>query len=107
MSHDLHEYGTAKPIIFKITLNGVGVNASLAAGDVKISKDGGASANVSNLPTAVDSSGMPGVFSWTPTIAETQAETVTVNIKDASDGAFDENMITLQTGGNASARFAG
>ena len=107
MSHDLYEYGTTSPLYFKLTSSGVGVAATLATGDVKISKDGGAFANVTTLPTVVDASNGPGWFKWTPTAAETQCEVFIINIKDASGAVFDENALVVATGGNASARFAG
>lgn len=105
MSVDLQVYGSTDPIPLKITLNGVGVNVTLAAGDVKLSKDGGAVANVSALPVAVDGANMPGAYLWTPTSAESSCKVMILNIKDVSGAAFDENMIIVSTGGNASARF--
>ena len=48
-------------------------------GDVKISKDGGTAANVSSLPTAVDATNMPGVFSWSPTAAEAGADVLLIS----------------------------
>jgi hypothetical protein len=107
MSHDLYEYGQTSPLYFKLTLNGVGVNATLVSGDVKVAKDGNPSANVTNLPVAIDPTNMPGVYSWTPSASETQCGVFVVNIKDASGGAFDENCLVVATGGNISARFAG
>lgn len=107
MAIDLHLYGSTDTIYFKITLSGVGVNATLAAGDVKISKDGGTVANVATLPTAVDGANMPGVFSWSPSVSEATCEVMAINIKDVTGGAFDENLLVIATGGNAAARFSG
>ena len=108
MSHDLHLYGSTDTIYFKITLAGVGVNPTLAAGDVKIFKHGGSVANVNTLPSAVDGTNMVGLFAWTPTSAEATCEVFVLNIKDQTDPkAFDENCLIVSTGGNASARFSG
>jgi hypothetical protein len=104
---DFQVYESTKPKSFKITLNGVGVNVTLASGDVKIIKDGGTPANVATLPTAVDGTNAPGLYRWTPTLAEMQAEEVVLMIKDQSGSAFDENMLIFETGGNASARWKG
>lgn len=106
MSHDLFTYGSTDKIYFKITLNGVGVNPTLANGDVKISKTGGTPANVNSLPTAVHAD-IPGIHEWTPTAAEASTEVIILNIKDAAGSAFDENCLIIATGGNASARFSG
>jgi hypothetical protein len=102
-----HKYGTTDPIPLKFTLNNVGVNVTLAAGDVKVSVDGAAPANVNALPVAVDATNMPGVFLWTPIAAEVQGKLIILNIKDQAGSAFDENMITIPTGGHASARYNG
>lgn len=102
-----HRYGRVQTFPIKFTLNNVGVNVTLAAGDVKISTDGNAPANVANLPTAIHAADMPGVFLWTPSVAEMQCEIFVVNIKDAAGSAFDENMIYCRTGGDGSAAYDG
>lgn len=108
MSHVLQWYGTTDTIYFKLTLAGVGVNVTLAADDVKLSKDGGTPANVITTPTAVDGTSMPGLYVYTPSAAESTCEVMIINIKDASaGGAFDENCLIIPTGGNASARYGG
>ena len=108
MSIDLHVYGSTDPIYFKlVNSSGVGVNDNLQAGDIRISKDGAASANVSSLPVAVDSTNMPGVYRWNPTAAEAQCKVMVINCKDQVGAAWIENCIIVATGGNASARFSG
>jgi hypothetical protein len=102
-----HKYGTLDPFPIKFTLNNVGVDVTLQAGDVKVSVDGAAPANVNALPVAIDATNMPGVFLWTPIAAEVQGKLIVLNIVDQAGGAFDENMITIPTGGNASARYNG
>ena len=111
MSHDLYTYGTTDPIYFKVTLNGVGVSGlTFQDADIKLSKDGAnwasitASANVEEVEAAAGY----GVYKWTPAIAaETQAEVIILNIKDAVGSEFDENCLIISTGGNANARFSG
>ena len=107
MSHDLYEYAATDTIYFKLTLNGVGVNPTLAAADFYLSQDGAAGVQLDTLPTAVDSTNMPGVFEWTPITTETDCEVMILNIKDAAGSAFDENCLIIATGGHASARFSG
>lgn len=105
MSIDLYNYGTTDKVYFKLTLSGVGVNATVAAADFRLSKDGGTPAALDTLPTAVDGTNMPGVFEWTPIAAETQCEVMILNIKDSAGSAFDENCLIICTGNNPSARF--
>jgi hypothetical protein len=110
LSHNLYNYGTIDPIYFKITLNGVGVNPTLATGDVILTNDGGATTeDIYDECTAIDGTNLVGIFEWQPTLAaQTQGEVVILNIKDVSaGGAFDENCLILSTGGNTSARFSG
>jgi len=103
-----YNYGTTDPIPVVISLNGIGVNATLAAGDVRLIKDGVAAGNVNALPVAVDGTNYPGDFTWTPTAAETQCEYFVLVIKDqTSPIAFNENRITHYTGGNGAARLKG
>jgi hypothetical protein len=110
MSHDLYKYGTQKPIYFKLTLNGVGVEPVLAAEDIKVFKDGVFLKNIGSIVTLVTGGGVTGIYKWTPEFAtDTQCEVLIINIKDASGGAvaFNENTLIIATGGNASARFSG
>jgi len=107
MSHDLYLYGATDPIYFKLTLAGVGVNPTVVAGDFYLSQDGVAGVALTNLPTAVDGTNMPGIFKWIPDTTETDCEIMVLNIKDAAGAAFDENCLIIATGGNASARFSG
>ena len=107
-----HEYGTQKKIPFKVTLNGVGVAVTFATGDVKVSVDGASAANVDVATITAIAAGandVAGNYYWTPTVAQAQAgEFFSLYIKDLTDPvAFDENVITHYTGGDASARFSG
>lgn len=75
-------------------------SATIASGDVKIIKDGGAATNTTNLPTNEGA----GVYSLTLTAAETQAERLTVILDDASaTETFLGTALHFVTVGNASA----
>lgn len=105
MSHDLYTYGTTDPIYFKLTLSGVAVTGvNFDAADVKLSKDGGAFANIG--ADCAETTGGLGWYSWTPaSVSDTQCNVIIINVKDNVGSAFDENGIVMATGGNASARF--
>jgi hypothetical protein len=100
---DLVTYGSTDPVYFKLTLDGAGVVVTLATGDVTISKDGAAFANVNTLPTSIGN----GWYSWTPSSTELECEQAILNIADASGSAFDENGILIHTGGDVNAYHSG
>ena len=107
---NLVKYGSTDPLYFKITLAGVGVNVTLARDDVQLSIDGASGGSIVDITTecaAIDGTNLPGLYKWTPaSAARTQGKTLAIYIKDASaGGAFDENLLIYQTGGNASAYF--
>ena len=70
-------------------------NPTLAAGDVKISKDGGAFANPDTLPDVDPDAGYAVKVSLTGT--EMTADTVTVYFHDASGGEWCDQFIAIQT----------
>lgn len=70
-----------------------------AAGDVKISKDGGAAANVTNLPTYTTDVGWKYIL----TAAELTAKQVVVRIADSATKAIVDDMFVVETTSNASA----
>lgn len=76
--------------------------ATLATGDVKVSKDGGALANVASLPTAAPASS--GVWRWTPSSTELQCEQLHLVVVDqtATKVWLDEVFYAF-TSGDASA----
>jgi hypothetical protein len=100
-------YGSQDPVYFKLTLNGVGVAAkTLLDADVTLQKDGVSGGNIGLdcLETAAGN----GWYAWTPDPAtDTQCKTIIINIKDSAGSTFDENAVTLNTGGHASAFFSG
>jgi len=105
---DLYKYGVAvhiyKPIIKRGVVDfAVGADWTPAAGDVKISKDGGAAANVTNLPTAI-TMGNTAMWDFSLTATEMQAAKVAITVADSATKAVEDNMFELQTYGNASAQ---
>jgi hypothetical protein len=105
MSINIHRYGSQAPIYFKITLSGLGVTGlTFLSADIQVSKDGAAFANIG---TACNNEAGNGVYSWIPAAGSwTQCEVMAINIKATTTniGAFDENCLIIQTGGDASAR---
>jgi len=106
----LSKYGEARvieiPVIKRAVVDfAVGADWTPVAGDVKISKDGGAAANVTNLPTAlVMGNGAAWIFSLTAT--EMQAARVLVTVVDAATKAVEDQSFIIETYGNAAAQHA-
>ena len=73
-----------------------------ASGDVKISKDGAAAANIGTLPTFITSIGWKFVF----TDAELTAARININIVDSATKAVEDQHLIIETYGNASAQHA-
>jgi hypothetical protein len=66
------------------------------ATDVKISKDGGAFANIATLPSTVTLAGS-AAWSWTLSAAETEATEIVIQVIDASPKAVQDQFFRLQT----------
>lgn len=108
MAFDLYVYGTLKPIRFKVTLNGAGVAPTFAPEDVQLFIDDvyvtNVGGNIAHVPGF--SAMVTGMHTWTPIAGQTDGDVIQLNIKDYdAGGAFDENLITLQLGGNPSNGF--
>lgn len=73
-----------------------------AAGDVKVSIDGGAAANIGTLPTAV-TMGNGAMWKFVFTNAELTGKYIAVTIVDAATKAIEDQMFVIETYGNASA----
>lgn len=69
-----------------------------AAGDVKISKDGGAAANVTNLPSAI-TMGNGAMWSIVLTSTEMTAKSILITIVDSTTKAVEDQMIIVETYG--------
>lgn len=105
----LRKYNTATHIYVPIVKRGVVDYAvsgdwSPAAGDVKISKDGGAAANVANLPIVI-AMGNGAVWDFNLTAGELQAAKVVVTTVDAATKAIEDQCFEIATFGNASAEY--
>jgi hypothetical protein len=100
------EYGVATnfqaPVVLVAddTFAGSG-DITWAAGDVKISKDGAAAANITTLPTIVS-----GIDLWDFSLSATemQAKQITVWIKDATGELVYEDAFIINTTGDSSAQ---
>jgi hypothetical protein len=106
----LSKYGVARHIYIPIVKRGVvdfavGADWTPAAGDVKISKDGGAAANVTNLPTAI-TMGNTAMWDFSLTATEMQAAQIKVTVADAATKAVEDQMFVIETYGDASAQHA-
>lgn len=108
----LRKYGTGTGADIYINIPKAGsanhaVNADWtpAAGDVKISKDGGAAANITTLPTAV-AMGNSAIWKFVFSDAELQAAFISVTISDSATKAVDDTGFSIETYGNASALHA-
>lgn len=106
----LSKYGEARHIYIPVIKRGVvdfavGADWTPAAGDVKISKDGGAAANVTNLPTAI-AMGNTATWDFSLTATEMQAAQVMVTVADAATKAVEDTQFDIETYGNASAQHA-
>lgn len=105
----ISKYGVARHIYIPMIKRGVvdfAVSADWtpAAGDVKISKDGGTAANVTNLPTAI-TMGNGAVWDFSLTATEMQAAQIVVTVVDSATKAVEDQSFIIQTHGNASAQF--
>lgn len=106
----LSKYGVARHIYIAIPKAGsanhaVSADWTPAAGDVKISKDGGAAANVTNLPTAI-AMGNSTIWDFSLTATEMQAAQVMVTVADTATKAVDDTGFIIETYGNASGQHA-
>jgi hypothetical protein len=104
------KYGVARhiyiPVIKRAVVDfAVGADWTPAAGDVRISKDGGASANVTNLPTAITMN-RTAYWDFLLTATELQAAQVVVTVCCAATKPVEDQAFILETYGNASAQHA-
>lgn len=69
-------------------------SVTLAAGDVQVSKDGGAFANIDSLPSGVGSN---GVLELTLAADEMNADVVTILFHDAAGDEWQDALVTIHT----------
>src|SRR5690349_9201425 len=75
-----------------------------AAGDVKVSKDGAAAANIGTLPVAV-TMGNTAMWKFVFSDAELTCRTLAVTVADSASKAVEDTMFLIETYGNSSARW--
>lgn len=103
----LSKYGVARHIYVTVTKRSavdfaVGADWTPAGGDVKISKDGGAAANTTNLPVAIVM-GNTAIWDFSITATEMSAAQVVVTVADSATKAVEDQFFCIETYGNASA----
>lgn len=106
----LSKYGVARhiyiPVVKRAVVDfAVSADWTPGAGDVKISKDGGAAANVTNLPVAI-TMGNTAIWDFSITATEMQAAQVVVTVVDSATKAVEDQSFIIETYGNASAQGA-
>ncbi len=109
MSAFLRKYATATHIYLPIIKRGVvdfAVSADWtpATGDVKVSIDGGAVANIGTLPTAI-ASGNGAFWDFTIATGETTGKLITITVSDAATKAVEDQCFLIETFGHASAQY--
>jgi hypothetical protein len=100
------EYGVARhiyvPMVKRAVVDyAIGADWTPVAGDVKISKDGAAFANVTNLPSVIASANTGAVWDFSLTATEMQAAQVIVVISDAATKAVEDDAFVIETFGLA------
>ena len=102
----IRRYGTAGTLQFplhEVGSSDLATGSTFVAGDVKLSKDGGALANVAALPA--ESPAGSGLYVLTLSAAELSAARVTVVIIDqTSPKDFDNRVLRIETYGNPAAQ---
>lgn len=101
--------GTGADIYIPIIKRGVvdyavGADYTPASGDVKISIDGGAAANIGTLPTAV-AMGNTAYWKFVLADAELQGKKIIVTVADSATKAVEDQAFAIITFGHASAYF--
>lgn len=109
MSAFLSKYGVARhiyiPVVKRAVVDfAVGADWTPAAGDVKISKDGGAAANVTNLPSAI-AMGNGAIWDFSLTATEMQAAQIIVTVADSATKVVEDQSFIIETHGHASAQY--
>lgn len=107
----LRKYGTGSgadvylPIIKRGVVDfAVSGDWSPAAGDVKVSKDGGSAANIGTLPTAV-TMGNGAMWKFVFSDSELQCKVLAVTVVDSTTKAVEDQMFLVETFGHASAMY--
>lgn len=107
---ELRKYGVGCDIYFPLvkvaSMNfALGADFTHAAGDTKISKNGGAAANTTNAPAAI-AMGNAAIWKLTLTATEMQAALIVITVSDAATKVIEDQAILISTYGDASAQHA-
>jgi hypothetical protein len=105
----LRKYGVQTDLYFPLIKRGaqdfaLAADYTYAAGDFKISKDGGAAANPTNSPSAV-TMGNGAMWKLTLTATEMQCALLELVIADAATKAIEDQMLSIATYGHASGQY--
>jgi len=108
MAINQHRYGNLDPIPFKVTKNGSAVTGiTFSANDVQSKIANDLTTGWGDISSEITEEGL-GWYSWTPTTAsQTSGKLILINIAEVSGTNFDENGLSVQTGGNSLARLNG
>lgn len=103
MKNFASEYGVARHIYLPLIIAGganfaVGADWTPAAGDVKISKDGGTAANVTNLPSAI-AMGNAAEWDFSLTATELTCSQAIVTISDSATKAVADDAFVVELTG--------
>ena len=102
----LRKYGVAATITFPLVQRAAMdfvTSAATAAGDIKVSKDGGAVANTTNNIVEISN----GMYKLTLTATEMEAANVILTIIDqTSPKVFEDQCLVIETYGHVSAQHA-
>ena len=103
-----YRYANTDPIYFKLTKNGAAVVAyTFSALDVQTKIGDGTTTNWVDISTEITDEGL-GWYQWTPTsAARTTGKVILINVKDAVGTDFDENGLSIITGGDPAAMLNG
>ncbi len=109
MAAFLRKYATATHIYVPVIKRGVvdyalGADWTPASGDVKVSIDGGAAANIGTLPTAV-AMGNGAYWDFTIATGEVTGKKVIVTVSDSATKAVEDQAFVIETYGHASAEY--
>jgi len=107
----LRKYGTGTgadvyvPIVKRAVVDfAVSADWTPSAGDVKVSKDGAAAANIGTLPTAI-TMGNTAMWKFVFSDAELQCKVLSITVADSATKAVEDQMFDVETYGNASAMY--
>ena len=103
-----YRYANTDPIYFKLTKNGAAILAyTFSANDVQAKIGNGTATGWVDISTAITEEGL-GWYQWTPTsAAQTTGKVIIINVKDAVGTDFDENGLSIITGGDELAMLNG